>query len=88
MARNREITCDVVKVLNETKVRGDVVRLQVVRWNSGKPLLEKRAYWYDDGDQEHPGKAKGLTAEDFDIILQNADEIRTILEVPNESSPA
>lgn len=81
----REVTCEVVKVLNETKSRGDTIRLQIVRWNNGKPMLEKRSYWYTEDDQERTGKAKGLTFQDFDIIVQNADEIKTIMEVKPEN---
>lgn len=87
MARNREITCDVVKVIHEdvNPHNGSKTRLQVVSWNKGKPTLEKRPYTILDDGQERSLKSKGLTAEDFDIILQNADEIRTVLEVKTEA---
>jgi hypothetical protein len=87
MPRSREVTCDVVKVINEdvNPHNGSKTRLQVVCWNKGKPTLEKRPYAINNDGQERSLKSKGLTVEDFDIILQNADEIRTILEVKTES---
>jgi len=78
---SRSITCETVSVLNENKIRnGDIIRLQIVRWNNGKPMLEKRKYWFNDDGEERPGKSKGLTAQDFDIILQNSDNIKYVLE--------
>jgi hypothetical protein len=83
----REITCDVVKVIHEdvNPHNGSKTRLQVVSWNKGHPTLEKRPYVIMNDGQERSQKSKGLTADDFDIILQNADEIRTILEVKTKS---
>lgn len=83
----REIKCDVLKVINENvnPHNNNKTRLQVVRWNNGTPSLEKRPYYVTDDGQERSKKAKGLKAEDFDLILQNADEIRAILEVKKDS---
>jgi hypothetical protein len=41
--------------------------------------LEKREFWINDEEQEMPGKAKGITVDDFEALLQNADEIKKLL---------
>lgn len=48
----KEITCDVLKVLNETEVRNNIVRLRLVTWNGKNPQIEKREFWYDEAGDE------------------------------------
>lgn len=76
---NREVTCTVKKVFYEKMVRGNKVRLQVVQWNNGAPTVEKREYWIDKAGIEKTGKAKGLNAEDFDILFQNPNELTALI---------
>ena len=75
----REITCEVLKVLDETKVRDNTIRLRVVTWNGKNPQLEKREFWYDDKGDEKMGKAKGLNLSDLNKIVDNFDEIKTLM---------
>ncbi len=76
---DREITCQVLKVFSEKQGR-NTVRLQAVKWGKYPPVLEKREYWYDDSDQEKAGKAKGFNREDFQVIIDNAQEIQNLLQ--------
>jgi hypothetical protein len=76
---DREITCDVLKVYSEKKGR-NTVRIQVVKWGKYPPVLEKREFWYDDQDAEKTGKAKGFNREDFQLLMDNAQEIQNLLQ--------
>lgn len=76
----KEIVCNVLKVINEVENNRGIIRLQVVQWNNFAPTLEKREYYYDDNSEEKAGKAKGLTLDDINLILDNADEIKELME--------
>lgn len=75
----REITCEVLKVLDEVEVRDNVVRLRVVTWNGKNPQIEKREFWYDDKGDEKMGKAKGFNLSDMNKIIENWEEIKGLL---------
>lgn len=75
----KKFLCDVLKVFDEKEGRGNIIRLQVVRWNKYSPVLEKREYYVKD-DEEKTGKAKGFNFEDFEIIQKNSEEIQKLLE--------
>lgn len=79
MAEKKKFTCDVLLALDEKIGRGNIIRLQVVRWNKYSPVLEKREYYVKD-DDEKTGKAKGFNHEDFELILENAEKIQRLLE--------
>ena len=80
MAEDKEIKCEVLKVVHETETRrGGKMRIQVVKWNKGAPTLEKREYWYDDEDNERPAKAKGFNQDDFHNLLVAQEEIDKLL---------
>ena len=84
---NREVKFERVKLLSEKKIRGNTVRLQVVKWND-RPTLEKREYFIGDDNTEKNGKAKGLNLEDLELVLSQADEIKqllTVVEHPKEA---
>jgi len=73
----KEVTCTKIATYYEKTVKNTTVRLQIVKWNEGKPVLEKREYWKDGEGKEMTGKAKSLTLEDFDLILTKAADIRS-----------
>jgi hypothetical protein len=75
----KEITMSVLKTFSEKAFRGTIVRLQVVKWNDNKPVLEKREFYLDGDGGEKTGKAKGLTKEDVEIILAHKGEILTLM---------
>ena len=76
----KEITCDVLKVLNESEARGNKVRLQIVSWNKRSPQLEKREYYQKEDEEEKMGKAKGMNLDDLSIIWDKADDIEKIMD--------
>lgn len=75
----KEITVNILKILSEKKTSRGTNRMRIVQYNEGNPQLEKREFWINDEDQEMPGKAKGMTAEDFEVLMQNAEEIKKLL---------
>jgi hypothetical protein len=75
----KEITVNILKILSEKKTSRGTNRMRIVQYNEGSPQLEKREFWVNDEDQEMPGKAKGMTAEDFEVLIQNAEEIKKLL---------
>lgn len=79
----KEITCEVLKVLNEADVRDNVVRLRVITWNGKNPQIEKREFWYDEAGNEKMGKAKGFNLKDINLILENIEEIKKLMEDKN-----
>lgn len=82
MAKDKEITCDVLLTLSEKAARGEITRLQIVKWNNGNPRIEKRGFYVPDGDTvEKCTKAKGLDSADFDLLMTKADEVRVFLAV-------
>lgn len=76
----KKITCDVLLLLDEQISRGNMVRLQVVRWNKYSPVLEKREYYSSNDGEEKTGKAKGFNHEDLQIITDNLEKIQKLLE--------
>ena len=76
----KKFTCNILLALDEQIGRGNVIRLQVVRWNEYSPVLEKREYYKNKDNEEKTGKAKGFNYEDFEIILENAEKIQKLLE--------
>ena len=76
---DKKFICDVLLPLDEKIGRGNIIRLQVVRWNKYSPVLEKREYYKKD-EEEKTGKAKGFNFEDFQIIVDNIDKIQKLLE--------
>lgn len=76
----KKFTCEVLLALDEQNSRGNIVKLQVVRWNKYSPVLEKREYYNSKDGEEKTGKAKGFNIEDFDIIIENSEKIQKLLE--------
>jgi len=76
----KKFTCEVLLALNEQISRGNMVRLQVVRWNKYAPVLEKREYYNSKDGEEKTGKAKGFNHEDLQLIVDNLDKIQKLLE--------
>jgi hypothetical protein len=77
---DREIICTVLKLLSEKQARNGTVRVQVVQWGKYSPTLEKREYYTDANGEQKTGKAKGFNGEDVQLILDNAEEIKTLLQ--------
>ena len=84
MRKRKEIKEHVYKVLQEIEGLQCVIRIRVVSWNDGPPLLEKRRFIYrynEEGVKELvPGKLMGLRVEDLKYILHCYDEIVDLLE--------
>ena len=76
----KKFTCEVLLALNEQISRGNMVRLQVVRWNKYAPVLEKREFYTSKDGEEKTGKAKGFNHEDLQLIVDNLDKIQKLLE--------
>lgn len=59
----------------------NLIRLWVVQWHSGKPVLEKRRIWVDQKDGvEKPRKMVGMNIEDLNYIVEHQQEIADILK--------
>ncbi len=90
MAQAKDIREDVLWVIQEqqNEKSGGGTDLRIIRWivdgKPGKPMLEKRD-WYlsEDGDRK-AGKAKGMTAGDFYLIVKNLRVIAAQLLVKPE----
>lgn len=75
----REIKETVVKVLHEQEIDGNNKNiLRIVRWNNGRPQLEKRKF-YKSEEAWKPGKAAGFNVDDFMMIKENQEEIEKLL---------
>ena len=76
----REMTQDVMLVLNKEETGKSMYVLRIVSWNKQKPKLEKRAFWKKEGEEEMKmSKIVGLNAADINIILDKKDDILKVL---------
>jgi len=91
MARTRkeetDIKVNVVKVLSRQEYeKGGASELRIIEWivngNKKAPTLERREKWIGHDGEERAGKAKGLSASDVWIILENMREIGKLMEIP------
>ena len=58
------------------------VILQIVRYNEGNPVLEKRQYyWNYEEDGYKLGKAKGLTSEDLIYLFDIRETLLGLLKI-------
>lgn len=80
MSDKQKIECTVIKVLDEKETRRGITRIQVVRWGTYSPQLEKREYYTDAEGQEKMGKAKGFNFDDFSLIVDKAEEIDKLMD--------
>ena len=72
----REVKENVIIELSRTETpKGNPVVLRVVSWNNGSPKLEKRSFWMDAEGELRTGKNVGITAEDFQLLLEKKDEV-------------
>jgi hypothetical protein len=65
-------------VLWECPVQADEVSrdvLRVVRYSQGVPQLEKRYFYLTDRGKWMPGRVRGLTRMDLELILSRLAEI-------------
>lgn len=76
----REIKETVVKVLNEQEIdANNKTILRIVRWNNGRPQLEKRKFYLSE-EVWKPGKAAGFNIDDFTLVKENIEEIEKLLK--------
>jgi len=81
-----EIECQELLRVNESKVGERTFVVRVVRWNRGRPRLEKRETYQDKATNETRfGKCLGLDDEDMQLIMQRYDEVDAAL-TPKEKS--
>jgi len=78
-SKKKKITCDVIKVFNETDTGKVKTRLQIVRWNNRPQVLEKREYYINKDGEETTGKIRGLNSDDMSVIWDNDDAIDDIM---------
>ncbi len=76
----REVSEEVLKVLQEDKMYGNPVQLRIVSWNNKAPKLEKRMMYRDDSGELKNGKLTGLTADDVKLIIEKKDEILKMMD--------
>jgi hypothetical protein len=70
-----------LKVLREQhNDENNLIRLWVVQWGSGTPVLEKRRVWIDKDGTEKPRKMVGLDTDDLNYIVEHQYEIANILQ--------
>lgn len=75
----REIKETVVKIFHEQEIDEDNKNIiRIVRWNNGRPQLEKRKFYRADNEWK-PGKAAGFNVDDFDLLDKNREEIGKLL---------
>lgn len=75
----KDLKVEVIKVVHErvwsgreSQVPSGMVQIRVVRWNDGKPLLEKRSFKPGQGDLKWvTGKAQGLSYEDMVMVMES-----------------
>lgn len=79
----KNIECQVVKVLMSTDSRGGNNQLRIVRWIvDGKDtgaLLEKRNFFSTKDGDEKMGKAKGFNLTELKYIVQNWSDIEPLM---------
>jgi hypothetical protein len=76
----REIKETVVKVLSEQEIdANNKTIIRIVRWNSGRPQLEKRKFYQSENTWK-PGKAAGFNIDDFLVLKDSLEEIENLLK--------
>jgi len=84
-----DIQTKVIKVFDDQSVefdRGGGSELRVIAWivngSEKAPQLERREWWMTEDGTRRPGKAKGLTVQDFAFVVKNAREIAQAMGMP------
>jgi hypothetical protein len=76
----REVKENVILELSrEETPKGNPIVLRVVSWNEGPPKIEKRSFWVNEEGVLRTGKNLGITAQDFETLIEKQDEIRSVL---------
>ena len=72
---------EIVKILKTERMDGkNRIDLRIVRWQvAHQRTLEKRRIWEKDGENRFR-KMVGLTAEDVKLIVDNSQEILSLLQ--------
>ena len=82
--KKKEIKEHVYKVFQEIEGSQCVIRIRIVSWNDGPPLLEKRRFVYrhnKDGVKELvPSKIMGLRLEDLEFLSGCYDDVVDLLK--------
>jgi hypothetical protein len=87
MAQTKDIKEKILWVIQSTENQkgGGGTDLRVIQWiidgKPSKPALEKRDWYQDEQGDRKLGKAKGMTAGDFYLIIKNLRAIAKLLEV-------
>ena len=83
-AKTKNIECEVVKDLQTQESGMGTNKLRIVRWIvDGKDtgaLLEKRNFYTTKDGDERMGKAKGFNQLDCKYIVDNWNDIQSMLE--------
>lgn len=78
MAERKEITETVLKEISRAETGRGTTVIRIVVWGKGSPQLEKREQ-YETEEGTRSGKAKGFSKDDFDLLLENQEEIKKLL---------
>lgn len=80
---DKDIQCQVVKVIQDQPSRGGTNQLRIVRWIvDGKDtgaLLEKRNLFISPDGMEKMGKAKGLNKKEMQYIVEHWNELEPLM---------
>lgn len=49
--------------------------IRLIRWNSQRPYVENREFILDEKKEWRPGKSRGLSAEDLDVLLEKREQL-------------
>jgi len=78
---SEEFSFKALKVLREEHTDDkNLIRLWIVCWGKGKPVLEKRRVWIDVDGTEKPRKMVGMNNDDLKYIINNQETITSILQ--------
>lgn len=79
--RSGEIQATVLHTVDEKVFKDGKEKnvIRVIHWGRGKPTLEKRNFYKAD-DGFRPGKQKGLTLDDLEVIEDQWDDVMDALE--------
>ena len=80
---DKNIECNVVKILQDQPTRGGTNQIRIVRWIvDGKDtgaLLEKRNIFVSQDGMEKMGKAKGFNKAEVKFLVDNWAEIEPLM---------
>lgn len=77
----RELKVEVLKTFSKSKIgnKGQK-KLMMVKYNNGAPQLVSQYYYLDKEGEMQPGKFKGLTAEDWAVLVKKHKTISRVFK--------